>query len=81
MNDFISNGYYGELPLQLDKTLCPATETVKDYYMLTNGYANIANKKSFAIEVLACNDVWVDSEEGCASKEDVEDFVSHIVLT
>jgi len=47
-----------------------------------NGYANIINKNSFAIEVATCNEDWGgENGDSCASEEDIREFVPHIVLT
>ena len=46
-----------------------------------NGYPNIVNKNAFAIEVIACNEVWIEDGYSCASEEDIIEFASHIVIT
>ena len=37
--DFRDNGYVDEkIPLDLEKIVCPDTESVKDFYRIKNGY-------------------------------------------
>ena len=49
--------------------------------MLTNGYTNIENKNSFSIEVITCNELWRENGDACASEEDINEFISHLMIT
>ena len=78
-DDFRKNGFTGKIPLALDKILCPAAESVRDYYRIENGYSNVDKKRSFSLEVITCN-----SEvrgDHCASDEDIEELTSHFIIT
>ena len=78
--DFENNGYYKDLPQNLDSLMCPDVESVKDFYRIMNGYTHAEHFDSFAIEIIACSKEW-QGENFCADATEIEHFVSHLVFT
>jgi len=46
-----------------------------------NGYSNITDKDSFAIEIITCDQAWHDQPNYCAPDEEIEEFVGNLVMT
>ena len=59
------NGYYQELPLDVEKILCPDVSNIGDYYKIKNSYSNVTERNSFNLEIITCNK---DVHEDCAKE-------------
>jgi len=83
-DDFSNNNYVyetlDELPMKLDKILCPETKGMEMFYRLTNSYIETINKDSFAIEIIKCNKE--EKGEGfCENDDDIKELISKLVFT
>ena len=78
LDDFTRNGYTGELPLELEKILCPDIDALTDFYRIKNGYSNVTERSSFSLEIITCNKT---IHEDCAEEDDIIEFVDHLIFT
>ena len=76
--DFDRNGYVGELPLELEKILCPDIDKLTDEYRLKNGYSNVIERSSFSLEIITCNKA---IHEDCAEEDDIIELVDSLIFT
>ena len=63
LEDFTNNGYNQEIPIRVDKLICPDLEKLGADYRLFNGYKSKKARVAFSIEIIACNN---DFTEDCA---------------
>ena len=54
--DFHLNGYRNEIPIGIEKLLCPDVEHLKDDYKLRNGYDQRNDRTAISLEIISCND-------------------------
>ena len=49
-----------------------------DVWYLQNGYTNFADRKSFSLEIIKCDE---NNSDDCESEEKIADFVTHLMIT
>lgn len=77
-SDFLNNGYEDSISYNVGNLLCPDVEILKDNYMLRNKYENRFDRAGVSIDIISCNDKFVDD---CKNDTEIADFVSKLIFT